>query len=147
VLQTPHAGSFQALDAQNPRHRFPALYCVVRRGVRDQAYDGRQDAVWHRHSTRDGLLRLPARVPRRPSSGSRAPCVAAGEPVGVAVSPVRKDGSCPGQIAPTRSRLECEARLRPHAGLRDTADAVAVTRKASSSPTSVVLTDTGDVVG
>ena len=59
VLQTPHAGTFQALDAQNLRRRFPALYRrLVRNGVRDRAYAGRQDVVWHRHFTRDGLLRL-----------------------------------------------------------------------------------------
>jgi SAM-dependent methyltransferase len=52
VLQTPHAGTFQVLDAQNPRHRFPGLYRrLVRRGVRDQTYDGRQDVVWHKHFT------------------------------------------------------------------------------------------------
>jgi len=58
VLQTPHAGTFQWLDPQNLRHRFPRLYRrVVRSGVRDAAYDG-QEVVWHEHFTRAVIERL-----------------------------------------------------------------------------------------
>jgi hypothetical protein len=63
VLKTPPAGTFQALDARNLCHRFPALYRrLVRRGVPDQAYAGRQDVVWHRHVTRDDSSGSPART-------------------------------------------------------------------------------------
>jgi SAM-dependent methyltransferase len=59
VIETPHQGTFQVLDAQNLRHRFPALYRrALGRGVRDAAYADRQEVVWHQHFTRDELLAL-----------------------------------------------------------------------------------------
>jgi SAM-dependent methyltransferase len=118
VLQTPHAGTFQALDAQYPRHRFPALYRrVVRRGVRDQAYDGRQDAVWHGHFTRDELLRLAGthwRVDR-----FRYPGLLVWPLADLSVWPFHRSGRTDHALARslrTRSRLGCEARLRPERG-------------------------------
>ena len=59
VIETPHQGTFQALDAQNLRHRFPVLYRrLLRGGVRDRAYGASQEVVWHCHFTRDELLGL-----------------------------------------------------------------------------------------
>lgn len=59
AMETPHAGMFQVLDAQNLRHRFPTLYGrLVRGGVRDRAYAGKQEVVWHKHFTRDELLEV-----------------------------------------------------------------------------------------
>lgn len=59
ILQTPHAGTFEALDAQNLRHRFPSLYRrFLRRGLRDRAYAGKQDVVWHKHFTLGELLAI-----------------------------------------------------------------------------------------
>jgi SAM-dependent methyltransferase len=87
VLQTPHARTFQALDAQNLRHRFPALYRrLLRRGGRDQAYAGWQDVVWHSTSLATGSSGSPPPLACGPSSVSRAPRVAAGRAVDVAVS-------------------------------------------------------------
>jgi SAM-dependent methyltransferase len=62
VIETPHRGMFQVLDAQNLRHRFPQLYRrLPGRGVRDRAYAGRQEVVWHQHFSRDELLALAGR--------------------------------------------------------------------------------------
>lgn len=59
IIETPHAGTFAVLDAQNLRHRFPMLYSrLLRRGVRDRAYAGQQDVVWHKHFAREELLEL-----------------------------------------------------------------------------------------
>lgn len=59
VLQTPYTGTFAALDPQNLRHRFPALYGrLVRRGIRDAAYARQQEVVWHHHFSRDELRSL-----------------------------------------------------------------------------------------
>jgi SAM-dependent methyltransferase len=60
ILRCPHAGTFQGLDPNNFRFRFPRLHrTIIRRGLRDDGY--REDSagvVWHHHFSHDELLDL-----------------------------------------------------------------------------------------
>jgi SAM-dependent methyltransferase len=60
IIQVPHAGPSQLLDAQNLRHRFPRLYArLIGSGDRDAAYAGaQQEVVWHHHFSRQELQDL-----------------------------------------------------------------------------------------
>jgi SAM-dependent methyltransferase len=60
ILRCPHAGTFQGLDANNLRFRFPQLYrSIIRKGRRDDGYrENSNGVVWHQHFSRDELIEL-----------------------------------------------------------------------------------------
>ncbi len=60
VLRCPHAGTFDWLDAQNLRFRFPKLYQkLVGKGNRDSSYqEAAEELVWHHHFTQRELIEL-----------------------------------------------------------------------------------------
>jgi hypothetical protein len=89
---------------------------LVQRGVPDQAYDGRRTVVWQTHVARRRLLRVAG--PHWRMDQARCP----GLPVWpladllMAVSRVRRDGSCAGQTAPTCSDSDARRDSGPKRG-------------------------------
>lgn len=60
ILTVPHAGWFAALDSNNLRFRFPALYRrFIGAGLKDQSYIAlKREVEWHHHFTDREVLDL-----------------------------------------------------------------------------------------